>query len=163
MLTIKWLLKSDLVLLFFPLLSSEKLWGSYSKKLICFSHCLFLTGNNHRCGDFPNFKGEGGGGKLYTKLCQKKTKQNKNNTIQNKTKQNKTKQKYIYIYIYKGHRARSRAKDNRSSLSGPLIEQLNNSVFTECACTYSPDYVILCAVEDARAILRNHLRENVSL
>lgn len=75
MLTIKWLLKSDLVLLFFPLLSSEKLWGSYSKNLICFSHCLFLTGNiNHRCGDFPNLKGEGGGGsKLYTKLCQKKT------------------------------------------------------------------------------------------
>ena len=63
MLTIKWLLKSDLVLLFFPLLSSEKLWGSYSKNLICFSHCLFLTGNiNHRCGDFPNLKGEGGGG-----------------------------------------------------------------------------------------------------
>ena len=54
-------------------------------------------------------------------------------------------------------------KDNRSSLPGPFIEQLKNSVFTECACTYSPDYVVLCAVEDARAILRNHLRENVSL
>ena len=140
MLTIKWLLKSDLVLLFFPLLSFEKLWGSCSKNLICFSHCLFLTGNiSHRCDDFPNLTGGGGGGKLYTKLCQK------------------------IIYIYIGHRARSRAKDNRSSLPGPLSEQLNNSVFSECACTSSPDYVTLCAVEDARAILRNHLRENVSL
>ena len=143
MLTIKWLLKSDLVLLFFPLLSFEKLWGSCSKNIICFSHCLFLTGNiSHRCDDFPNLTG-GGGGKLYTKLCQKKL--------------------YIYIYIYIGHRARSRAKDNRSSLPGPLSEQLNNSVFSECACTSSPDDVTLCAVEDARAILRNHLRENVSL
>ena len=71
--------------------------------------------------------------------------------------------KKLYIYIYIGHRARSRAKDNRSSLPGPLSEQLNNSVFSECACTSSPDDVTLCAVEDARAILRNHLRENVSL
>ena len=141
MLTIKWLLKSDLVLLFFPLLSFEKLWGSCSKNLICFSHCLFLTGNiSHRCDDFPNLTG-GGGGVNFTPNYAKK----------------------LYIYIYIGHRARSRAKDNRSSLPGPLSEQLNNSVFSECACTSSPDYVTLCAVEDARAILRNHLRENVSL
>ena len=140
MLTIKWLLKSDLVLLFFPLLSFEKLWGSCSKNLICFSHCLFLTENiSHRCDDFPNLTG-GGGGESLNQIIPK------NN-----------------IYIYIGHRARSRAKDNRSSLPGPLSEQLNNSVFSECACTSSPDYVTLCAVEDARAILRNHLRENVSL
>ena len=138
MLTIKWLLKSDLVLLFFPLLSFEKLWGSCSKNLICFSHCLFLTGNiSHRCDDFPNLTG--GGGVNCTPNYAKK------------------------LYIYIGHRARSRAKDNRSSLPGPLSEQLNNSVFSECAGTSSPDYVTLCAVEDARAILRNHLRENVSL
>ena len=93
----------------------------------------------------------------------KKTKQNKNNANKTKTKQNKTNKQTKSIYVNIGHRARSRAKDNRPSLPGPLIEQLNNSVFTECACTYSPDYVILCAVEDARAILRNHFRENVSL
>ena len=86
MLTIKWLLKSDLVLLFFPLLSSEKLWGSYSKNLIFFSHCLFLTGNiNHRCGDFPYLKEE------------EKTKQNKNNANKTKTKQNKTNKQKIYM------------------------------------------------------------------
>ena len=101
-------IRSRVAFFFFPLLSSEKLWGSHSKNLICFSRCLFLTGNiSHRCSDFPNLKG-GGGFKLYTKLCQKtKTKQNKNKT-----------KKYMYI----GHRARSRAKDNRSSLPGPLIE-----------------------------------------
>ena len=161
MLTIKWLLKSDLVLLFFPLLSSEKLWGSYSKNLIFFSHCLFLTGNiNHRCGDFPYLKEEGGVNYTPNYAKKNKTKQKQCKQNKNKTKQNKQ-TKNIYVNI--GHRARSRAKDNRPSLPGPLIEQLNNSVFTECACTYSPDYVILCAVEDARAILRNHFRENVSL
>ena len=120
------------VAFFFPLLSSENLWGSHSKNLISFSRCLFLTGNiSHRCSDFPNLKGGGGGGLNCTpNYAQKKTKQNKNKT--------------------------------KISIDW-TIKQLKNSVFSECACTYSPDYVILCAVEDARAILRNHLRENVSL
>ena len=49
------------VAVFFPLLWSEKLSGSHSKNLICFSPCLFLTGNiSHRCSDFPNLKGGGG-------------------------------------------------------------------------------------------------------
>ena len=41
----------------------------------------------------------------------------------------------------KGHRARSRAKDHRTSLLGPLFE--DNTVFSECAHAYSSDYVIL--------------------
>ena len=50
----------------------------------------------------------------------------------------------------KGHRARSRTKDHRISLLGPLFE--GNTVFSECAHAYSSDYVILmrstgCAVQ----------------
>ena len=44
-----------------------------------------------------------------------------------------------------GHRAYSRAKDNRSSLSGPLMIE-NNTVFSEGARAYSPDYLILMRI-----------------
>ena len=36
-----------------------------------------------------------------------------------------------------GHSARSRAKEYRSSLPGPWID--NNTVFSECTGTHSPD------------------------
>ena len=74
-------ISSRVAFFFFPLLSSEKLWGSHSKNLICFSRCLFLTGNiSHRCSDFPNLKGEGG--LNCTPNYAKKQKQNKTKTKQ---------------------------------------------------------------------------------
>lgn len=45
-----------------------------------------------------------------------------------------------------GHRAYSRAKDNRSSLPGPLMIE-NNTVFSEGARAYSPDYLILMRIK----------------
>ena len=52
-----------------------------------------------------------------------------------------------------GHRAYSRAKDNRSSLPGPLMIE-NNTVFSEGARAYSP---FDAHQRMRRAILRNYL------
>ena len=79
--TIKWLLKSDLVLLFLPLLSSEKLWVAIVKTLLVSPTALFLTGNiSHGYGNFLNLREVN----CTQELCKKKNKQ-------------KTKNKNIYI------------------------------------------------------------------
>ena len=79
--TIKWLLKSDLVLLFLPLLSSEKLWVAIVKTLLVSPTALFLTGNiSHGYGNFLNLREVN----CTQELCKKKT-----------NKKPKTK---IYIY-----------------------------------------------------------------
>ena len=82
MLTIKWLLKSDLVLLFLPLLSSEKLWVAIVKTLLVSPTALFLTGNiSHRYGNFLKLREVN----CTQELCKKTNKKPK-------TKKN------IYIY-----------------------------------------------------------------
>ena len=85
MLTIKWLLKSDLVLLFLPLLSSEKLWVAIVKTLLVSPTALFLTGNiSHRYGNFLNLREAN----CTQELCKKTNKKPKTKI-------------YIYIYIYR--------------------------------------------------------------
>ena len=75
MLTIKWLLKSDLVLLFLPLLSSEKLWVAIVKTLLVSPTALFLTGNiSHRYGYFLNLREVN----CTQELCKKNKQKTKN-------------------------------------------------------------------------------------
>ena len=141
MLTIKWLLKSDLVLLFLPLLSSEKLWVAIVKTLLVSPTALFLTGNiSHRYGNFLNLREEN----CTQELC-KKNKQ-------------KTKNKNIYIYI--GHRAHSRLKNNRSSLPGLLIEKQYHNLGMRALVRLIT--LFLCAVEGALCNTEEHFKENVS-
>ena len=140
MLTIKWLLKPDLVLLFLPLLSSEKLWVAIVKTLLVSPTALFLTGNiSHRYGNFLNLREVNCTQELYKK------KQTKNQ-----------KQKYIYI----GHRAHSRLKDNSSSLPGLLIEKQYHNLGMRALVRLIT--LFLCAVEGAPCNTEEHFKENVS-
>ena len=140
MLTIKWLLKPDLVLLFLPLLSSEKLWVAIVKTLLVSPTALFLTGNiSHRYGNFLNLREVNCTQELYKK------KQTKNQ-----------KQKYIYI----GHRAHSRLKDNSSSLPGLLIEKQYHNLGMHALVRLIT--LFLCAVEGAPCNTEEHFKENVS-
>ena len=141
MLTIKWLLKPDLVLLFLPLLSSEKLWVAIVKTLLVSPTALFLTGNiSHGYGNFLNLREVN----CTQELCKKK-KQTKNQ-----------KQKYIYI----GHRAHSRLKDNSSSLPGLLIEKQYHNLGMRALVRLIT--LFLCAVEGAPCNTEEHFKENVS-
>ena len=140
MLTIKWLLKPDLVLLFLPLLSSEKLWVTIVKTLLVSPTALFLTGNiSHRYGNFLNLREVNCTQELYKK------KQTKNQ-----------KQKNIYI----GHRAHSRLKDNSSSLPGLLIEKQYHNLGMRALVRLIT--LFLCAVEGAPCNTEEHFKENVS-
>ena len=140
MLTIKWLLKPDLVLLFLPLLSSEKLWVAIVKTLLVSPTALFLTGNiSHRYGNFLNLREVNCTQELYKK------KQTKNQ-----------KQKNIYI----GHRAHSRLKDNSSSLPGLLIEKQYHNLGMRALVRLIT--LFLCAVEGAPCNTEEHFKENVS-
>ena len=140
MLTIKWLLKSDLVLLFLPLLSSEKLWVAIVKTLLVSPTALFLTGNiSHRYGNFLNLREVN----CTQELCKKKQTKNQ-------------KQKYIYI----GHRAHSRLKDNRSFSPGLLIEKQYHYLGMRALVRLIT--LFLCAVEGAPCNTEEHFKENVS-
>lgn len=140
MLTIKWLLKPDLVLLFLPLLSSEKLWVAIVKTLLVSPTALFLTGNiSHRYGNFLNLREVN----CTQELCKKKQTKNQ-------------KQKYIYI----GHRAHSRLKDNSSSLPGLLIEKQYHNLGMRALVRLIT--LFLCAVEGAPCNTEEHFKENVS-
>ena len=140
MLTIKWLLKPDLVLLFLPLLSSEKLWVAIVKTLLVSPTALFLTGNiSHRYGNFLNLREVN----CTQELCKKKQTKNQ-------------KQKYIYI----GHRAHSRLKDNSSSLPGLLIEKQYHNLGMRALVRLIT--LFLCAVEGAPSNTEEHFKENVS-
>ena len=139
MLTIKWLLKPDLVLLFLPLLSSEKLWVAIVKTLLVSPTALFLTGNiSHGYGNFLNLR--------EVNCTQEFCKKNKQNT----------KNKNIYI----GHRAHSRLKDNRSSLPGLLIEKQYHNLGMRALVRLIT--LFLCAVEGAPCNTEEHFKENVS-
>ena len=139
MLTIKWLLKPDLVLLFLPLLSSEKLWVAIVKTLLVSPTALFLTGNiSHRYGNFLNL----GEVNCTQELCKKQTKNQK--------------QKNIYI----GRCAHSRLKDNRSSLPGLLIEKQYHNLGIRALVRLIT--LFLCAVEGAPCNTEEHFKENVS-
>ena len=141
MLTIKWLLKSDLVLLFLPLLSSEKLWVAIVKTLLVSPTALFLTGNiSHRYGNFLNLRELN----CTQELCKKTN------------KKPKTKKKFIYI----GHCAHSRLKDNRSSLPGLLIEKQYHNLGMRALVRLIT--LFLCAVEGAPCNTEEHFKENVS-
>ena len=68
------------------------------------------------------------------------------------------KQKYIYIYI--GHRAHSRLKNNRSSLPGLLVEKKYHNLGMRALVRLIT--LFLCAVEGALCNTEEHFKENVS-
>ena len=70
----------------------------------------------------------------------------------------KTKNKKKYIYI--GHCAHSRLKENRSSLPGLLIEKQYHNLGMRALVRLIT--LFLCAVEGAPCNTEEHFKENVS-
>ena len=76
--------------------------------------------------------------------------------MQKNKQKTKTKKKFIYI----GHCAHSRLKDNRSSLPGLLIEKQYHNLGMRALVRLIT--LFLCAVEGAPCNTEEHFKENVS-